>query len=388
MMPFLRDVGSGIRSNPARMGLVFFALCTGTIAFTLLLAVLEGLSNRSRDMLESFGAEVIMLRAESGGPTNQPLTEEQAQALRSQLPHARVASYRQTIVPNRVGSSPFNVILCDAELASIRSWPLFSGRFIDARDVRDSARVAVIAYSMHQRTGINPGDLIHLRDTPFEVVGIVRSTDDSLTRGGSTDVFVPLSTPPLWNHVEPPSRKLEAIYLAAPSSREVTALAQAARRVLAAPEHRRITTEWTTAESLLANLERLRVLIRATAGGVSLLCLLLGGSTLMSLMIASVRERVTEIGLRRALGARRRDIAALFIGEGILITLAASIAGVAFAMLGIHLLAGMIEGMPLQLATSTVFIPVVVALVIGGLCAGWPAISAALMPPAEALRSK
>jgi len=388
MMPFLRDVGGGIRANPARMGLVFFALCTGTIAFTLLLAVLEGLSNRSRDMLESFGAEVIMLHAESGGSANQPLTETQADALRGQLPQARVAAFRQTLVPNRAGGEPFSVVLCDAELAAIRSWPIFSGRFIDARDVRTASRVAVIAYSMHQRTGINPGDLIHLRDTPFEVVGIVRSTGDSLARGGAADVFVPLSTPPLWNHVEPPSRKVDAIYLAADTSREVPALAEAARRVLASPEHRRITVEWTTAESLLANLDRLRTLIRATAGGVSLLCLLLGGSTLMSLMIASVRERVTEIGLRRALGARRRDIAALFIGEGMLITLAASLAGVACALAGIHFLAGLLEGMPLEPAASTVFIPLVVALLIGGLCAGWPAISAARMPPAEALRSE
>lgn len=107
----------------------------------------------------------------------------------------------------------------------------------------------------------------------------------------------------------------------------------------------------------------------------------------MSLMIANVRERVTEIGLRRSLGARKIDIAGLFIGEGVLVSFMASVTGVVMSMLIVRLLAPRLEDFPLVTNSLTITLPLLAALFIGFVCTGWPAHVAASMAPAEALRN-
>jgi putative ABC transport system permease protein len=107
----------------------------------------------------------------------------------------------------------------------------------------------------------------------------------------------------------------------------------------------------------------------------------------MSLMIANVRDRVTEIGLRRAMGASRWDIALLFVIEACLITFMAAVT----ATLATHML--LLIGrnafpVPLSLGYPSILIPILVALLLGIISSYWPAKSAAEIMPSEALRNE
>jgi putative ABC transport system permease protein len=143
---------------------------------------------------------------------------------------------------------------------------------------------------------------------------------------------------------------------------------------------------WVTPEVLLRKVRRLQDTIALTVGSIAALCLVLGGTTLMSLMVANVRDRVTEIGLRTALGATPRDIAGLFVAEGALVAAAAGLVATA----GTHLLLLAGNGrlpVPVAVDAATVALPALVAVGLGIVFSYWPARTAARIMPAEALRN-
>jgi putative ABC transport system permease protein len=159
------------------------------------------------------------------------------------------------------------------------------------------------------------------------------------------------------------------------------------RELLTQPDQRVSGLAWITPESLLHRIRRLQRTIRLTVGSIAVLCLLLGGTTLTSLMVANVRDRVTEIGLRRALGATSRDIAVLFVWEACLVTAAAAVIGTAATHL-VLLLGRRGLPVPVHLGLVTLLVPVVVSLALGSASSYWPARSAAAIAPSEALRNE
>ncbi len=143
--------------------------------------------------------------------------------------------------------------------------------------------------------------------------------------------------------------------------------------------------EWITAEGMLAPLRRLERTVSLIGGGIAGLCLLLGGCTMMTLMLANVRERVLEIGLRRALGATTRDIVSLFVLEAAAVSLGAAFSGAALAWLGLHML-GQHLTIPATFESGVVATVILIVLALSALFASLPARVAAQIEPAEALR--
>ena len=143
---------------------------------------------------------------------------------------------------------------------------------------------------------------------------------------------------------------------------------------------------WVTPDSLISGVQNLRNTIGVTVGGVAVLCLLLGATTLVSLMVANVQDRIREIGLRLALGATRREIAALFVVEAGVVTTFAGIIGSILAYTAITFGQQYIP-VPTKTEWSSFLIPIGIALLIGLLSAYWPATIAAKINPSEALRN-
>jgi putative ABC transport system permease protein len=173
--------------------------------------------------------------------------------------------------------------------------------------------------------------------------------------------------------------------MSVPASRDFGRVVETGRRLLSQPDMRAGTPSWILPDSLRAGVKELQRTIAWTGGSVSALCLILGGLTLMSLMISNVRDRAGEIGLRRALGARPRDIAFLFFLEG---ELTAGTAAVCAGLI-VHLLfilGGPPTPFPLKLGASTALIPLAAAVVLAAVFSYGPARAAARIMPSEALR--
>lgn len=397
--PIARDIADDLRTRPGRAALSLMALGIGMTALTILLAILGGLDRRARKIISELGADVVaVVSASATGHGPRPaLSVRQLEVLRANLPQAAVSGVRIHENVSLRGDAFARVVAADERLLETRPWEVINGRFIDAQDLRGRARVAVASEGLARVLQLGPGSLVTLGDIPFQIIGIVRADSGAL----ETEATIPALTVPertIWvpRTVEPAWRASGAVDLDALDAvfvRPFNSLGRPAdtvrlvEQLLRQPDTRPGEFEVITPESLLARLRRLQRAIRFTAGSVAALCLLLGGATLSSLLVANVRDRIPEIGLRRALGAEPSDIAALFLAEAAALTSVSALLGSA---LGTIALVAVRANLPIEprLDALTLSIPLLLAVPLGALFSVGPARAAARIAPAEALRNE
>jgi len=393
-----RDVRDGIRTQPSRMGLSFLAITIGIASLTVLIVVLGGLKEKSRQIVKELGVNVvgILQQSEVDQDIRDSLQERHASLLALNLPDCLFSTIRRYDVPAIGTNKLLSVVATDSSLIHIRQWKLSDGRFIDHWDIEKRERKAVVSKSLSRQWNWGVGNLIMLRDTPFEIVGIVEVGGSALDTElgdlslmlGERVVFVPKTVIPYWM-IDPqePVQAIDGIFWRVPDSLNFTRVVYTAQNLLSQPDYRVSHLSWVTPESLLQGVKELQETIKLTVGSIAALCLILGGTTLMSLMIVNVRDRVTEIGLRRALGASQWDVAFLFVLEGCLVTGVAAVT----AILGTHLfliLRRQAFPVSLRFSFASILIPFIVAIILAIVSSYWPAKSAARIIPSEALRNE
>jgi putative ABC transport system permease protein len=272
----------------------------------------------------------------------------------------------------------------------IRAWPLQDGGMFSDSDVRGAAKVAVLGSKVKEQLFGDQSPINHvvrIKDIPFRVVGVL-SYKGGQTFGGDQDdiVLVPYTTAQ--------RRLLGITYLnnvmvSAVSERAVPEAVQQITELLRQRHRIRpgmdddffLFTQLemqTTAEST----SRVMTTLLASIAAVSLL---VGGIGIMNIMLVSVTERTKEIGLRRALGAKRKDIRVQFLAEATFLSLAGGVLGVAIGLTTARLLTG-IARWPTQVQPEVVMLAMAFASLVGVFFGWYPANRAARLDVIEALR--
>lgn len=390
------DIAEGLRAHMLRSLMIVGAVALGAFALTVLLAVAHGLARRTDALVRQLGEHTFVVLGGTSPPAGPGLRLQAGMAglLQSDLQDLDVSVTRSETAdvpdyPDRV-----QVTATDNRLASVRGWRITAGRFLDESDVARAQHEIVITQSLSDRWNLHVGNEITLGRTPFDIVGIVQTPQSSLEAEvlardiavPDFTVFVPYTVEPDWitGTFAPPSG-VDAIYVRAQDESPLAELAAKVSNLLSQTGMDAGQMKWVTPASLSLGLNRLKNMVTATAGGVAVLALVLGGITLVSLMVANVRDRVVEIGLRRAFGARTRDIVALFVVEALAITCGASLLGI-LAASAVLLTAGPWP-VPASLSGFAVCAPLAFGMLLGALSAWWPARLAARIQPALALRS-
>ena len=349
-------------------------------------------------MVDELGVNVIAIinQADVTETNKMGLRVQHASLLEQNLPGHTVATVRRYDVPTFGTNSFLSVVATDSTFADIRQWRLRDGRFLDSRDIDSRERSAVISHTLSSQWGWKTGDIIMLRNMPFNVVGIVETGGTALdTEVGNSDlilgervVFVPKTLVPYW--ADSSMRiddRLDAIFLRIPNSTSLESSEKISRRLLMEPGSHLEDISWVTPETLIQSINKLGNTISLAAGFVVALALFLAGTTLMSLMLTNVRSRITEIGLRRALGASRRDIISMFLMEACLITGIASVVAIGGTYLLLVLGRNALP-VPVSTGSGTIMIPLVAAFILSITFSYWPAKNAAEITPSEALRNE
>lgn len=389
------DVRDGVRAQPGRAGLTFATIALAAAALAVLLAILGGLQEKARRISRELGADV-MAAFQPGRASLDParrLGERHLRLLRRSLPGWSHSAVRVFEVPTLGSRRSVSVVATDEALLGIRAWRLAEGRFLDELDLRERRRSAVVSASLARLWNWRVGDLVMLERTPFKIVGAVEWGGASDAPSGHPDailgervVFVPVTVRAFeGSEASGPAPTVDAIFLRAPPGEDFGRAVGAAQRLLA-QDPRLEGVSWATPDTLVEGVRRLQRTLALALGSVVLLCLASGGTTLMSLMVANVKERVAEIGLRRALGATPGDIAALFTAEACTLAFAAAAAAVAATHLALALGRPWIP-VPLKLGPGTALTPLLVALGVAAAFSRWPAKRAAAIAPSEALRN-
>ena len=402
--------GHKLRSALTMLGVVF-----GVGAVISMLSIGAGAEREAMDMISRLGLRNVLLRAKT-------FEREEAQEIRKQSPGLSLRDTQAILdaVPGveliapKVEIDPWQVIAAGAkteatvlgvtdrhrELASLE---LASGRFLDGMDLLAHEQVAVIGPAVARDLfGYEPalGRDLKVDDVWLQVVGVLAGTgseSDSFegVSIGSTDrvVYLPVTTALSKFDRDPLDSPLSEIVvrLAAsgpgpdPSGADSRTAARVIDRLVGQLHAGAEDYELVVPEALLEQSRRTQRLFSLVMGSIAGISLLVGGIGIMNIMLATVLERTREIGVRRAVGARRRDILEQFLVESFAIS---ALGGAIGVLMGLGIARGIAAsaGWPTVVTPWSILLAVGVAVAVGMISGFYPARRAAELDPIESLR--
>ncbi|MEN9776001.1 MAG: hypothetical protein RL322_3071 [Pseudomonadota bacterium] len=391
--------------HPLRTGLAMLGMIVGVGSVVVMLAVAQGSQERVKQVMRSLGSNVLVVT--SGAPTSGGV--RQASGATPTITLGDVAAIAATPSVRAVSPTTWNSVqmVHDARnwlgpvqgawpgIIEIRDWQVVDGGLFDEQDLRTAARKAVIGATVAEKlfAGQPPvGESFRIRNVPFTVVGVLARKGHSLDGWDFDDiVYVPLTTVrrDLFGSAFPD--RVHRVLVEADRADRL-AQVEADVRLLLRTRHRigegleddfMIRRQDSFYESEQRTAGAMRTLL-ATIASVSLL---VGGIGIMNIMLVTVTERTREIGLRMAIGARRRDIAVQFLLEAMTVCVVGGVVGlvsgiavawIAAAQFGVDAI------VTLQAAGAAL-----AASALAGICFGlYPALRAARLTPAQALRAE
>ena len=402
---------SSLTSNKLRAGLTLLGVVIGVAAVITLMAIGKGVQQTITERISSLGTNVLFVRpgqSSVGGVsraqgTAATLTLEDAYALADPVfapSVAMVAPELSSTAQVVAGSKNTNTRIYGVtpEYQEVRNFHLSSGRFISMGNLDNNSQVAVLGSEVAETLfGFRDpvGQMVRINGRQFDVIGVLESKGGG-NRFFSLDdqVLVPITTAYHRLASQRTARGGINVQNINVSVRDVESIDSAIREVstvlrlrhrITGDDDFTISSQQETIETLRETTNTFVVFLGAIAG----ISLLVGGIGIMNIMLVSVTERTREIGIRKAMGAKRRDILLQFVTEATLLSLGGGIMGVLLGWALSWLLNGRsLLGQP----TQTVFSPeiAVLALVVSaaiGLFFGiYPAMRAARLHPIDALR--
>ncbi len=400
---FLEALNS-LTANKLRSGLTALGIVIGVAAVVAMLAIGEGATNSITSQIESIGSNLLFVRSGGESSNPEPLTLSDAEAIGNAIQAPSVAAVApilqgQVVVAVAGASTNSTAVGVTPEYFVVQSTGLSEGQMITAAQNEEQASVALlgteVADELFGRTSNLIGESVRINGQIFRVIGVLE--EEGGTNFGSADnqVLVPLSTAQVRLMRRQANDQVDLIYVQASSSETVAAAVEEVSQVLRA---RHLSTlgeddfSIQNTQSILDTASAITGTLTLFLGGIAGISLLVGGIGIMNIMLVSVIERTREIGLRKAMGARRRSIQLQFLIESSLLSLGGGIIGILLGW-GISRLVsgiGSFGGNPLNPVVSldSILLAVIFSTAVGVFFGLYPAARAAKLEPVEALRSE
>ncbi len=393
----IRRAVASLRAHALRSALSILGILFGVASITAMSSVTEGAKREALSQIGELGADTLVarVRATTAGAARPELTIEDAARLRSALPGLLTVAPLRTasvLIPGPNGAIPATLVGASETYALAARYTLARGRSLTSLDVDERRRIAIlgaeIAFAAFPE-GSPLGQRIRIGDDVFDVVGVLepraarrksRSPLPVLGRDLNRSVIVP------WNSIPGTGseRAIDEVLMRLERSRDAQAVAAAARRTLE-PSLGRDAVELVVPLEVLRQQQRTQTVFGAVTGATSLICLLVGGVGIMNILLASVSERVREIGIRRAVGATREDIAAQFLAEGALLSAFGGVLGLLLGAAAALLIQSW-ASWPIAAAPFVVALGFLTSILTGVAAGGYPAWKASHLQVMEALR--
>ena len=403
---YLRSALAAIRLNAMRSLLTALGVIIGVASVIVMSAIGSGARQEVERSISRLGTNMLTVSpgsarmgpSQGGAGTAPPLSEDDMQAIRERIAGVEAVtaslSVGATVVyGNQNWSTSINGT--SASYPLVRDWDVAEGRYFDSAEVVRGAKVAVVGSTVARQLfggGAAVGERMRIAGAPFEVIGVMETRGQA---GGFRDqddvIFIPVTTARarlVGQSVTVPNQvgsilvKIEDGGDLANAQDEITGLLQQRRRIRPGEQDDfRIRNVAEIVQARTAAQRTLTWLLAATAA----VSLVVGGIGIMNIMLVSVTERTREIGLRLAVGARRRDILAQFLTESIVLCLAGGLIGLALG-LGAAYAISVMAGWPVLISSMIIMIGIGASASVGIAFGYIPARKAAHLNPIDALR--
>jgi putative ABC transport system permease protein len=416
----VRAVRLGVRSlllHKLRSLLTTLGVLFGTSSVIAMLAIGEGASEEAQDQIRQLGSQNVILRSvkpredfatgsqQTSRVVTYGLTDEDLARVAETFPCVdRVVPVREIYEEVRYLERAMNprVLATLPVYLDVTNRVLADGRFLDPQDEESVANVCVLSDEVARYLfPFEPalGKEVKVGADYYRVVGTllgrVRTPDDPAPGSSSTaEVFIPLETGRKWYggmqvKIRAGSREMEEvdlheIVIAVDEPQNVPLVAAASREMLSR-NHKEPDYEIVVPLELLQRAEATKRIFNIVLGSIASISLLVGGIGIMNVMLATVTERTREIGIRRALGAKRRHIVTQFLVETVVLSVGGGLLGVAVG-LGIPLLVEHFADMRTIVTATAPLLAFAISAGVGVVFGLYPAWRAAHMDPVEALR--
>ncbi len=404
-MSFIATIRVALRAlaaNKARTALTMLGIVIGVGAVVAMVSLGAGASQSVADRIQGLGSNLLTVSPGAGGGgfggarqalgSADSLTVRDGEAILANVPNvvsisAEYNGRSQVVYLSNNINSSINGVTSDYE--AVRNTSVQVGRFISASDVRTSDRVAVVGQNV-------VGDLfgsddpvgkhVKIENIPFTVIGVLGSEGGTGFNSPDDAIFIPLTT------AQNRLYGVDYVTQLGVEISETEAMAQAqddigwlllGRHELSDPEEAdfRITNQ----QDILETVGEVTGIMTALLGGIAGISLLVGGIGIMNIMLVSVTERTREIGLRKAVGAKRRDILRQFLTESVTLSVIGGLVGIMLGFAGAQVMSDLLNTQTL-VTTNSVILAFVFSAAVGIFFGIYPAIRASRLSPIDALK--
>jgi putative ABC transport system permease protein len=401
---------SAVWTHRFRSLLTILGIVIGITTVVTVASLLSGLRQGVVTFFDELGPDNVFLFKTSGDPGQQgsekerrrrPIKQEYAEQIRRYCTSCADIGI-ELFIPNIVGGKPItarvpgfesdnlSMLGATANLMSLSPRDFAQGRFFTADEEARNLRVASIGFSLAEAlfpAGDAVGRTMMVDGAEYTIVGVFAKAKGGFfgENGLDTNVTIPLKTATLRY---PQIDRFMIISKARPGMRmdaleEVRGIMRKIRRLPTGVED---DFSLSTPDQIIQQFDRITGLIGLVAIAISALGLLVGGIGVMNIMLVSVTERTREIGVRKAIGARRRDIVGQFLIEAMTLTGVGGVLGIVISILITMLVGALVPALPSSVPSWALIAGFSSSVAVGLFFGTWPAIKAARLDPVEALR--
>jgi putative ABC transport system permease protein len=398
----LRSLGA----NKLRSALTMLGIIIGVGAVIALVAAGAGAQAQVTEQFQSLGSNLLVVSPGAarfrgvsfGASTGKSLTNADVDAI------AQLGTAIAAIAPEY--SSRAQVVYGDqntqttvdgvtAAYLAVRNWQVASGRFIDDLDIRSQSKVvalgATVVTDLFGSAGVDPlGKMVKINRENYQVIGVMASKGSAGGFENQDDiVFIPLSTAQI-KFGGAGNTTVRSINVQAVSAdkmelaeAQLTAILRA-RHGLTGSQSNDFTVQNQT--QIVQIVQQTSQTFTVLLSSIAAISLVVGGIGIMNIMLVSVTERTREIGIRKAVGARRRDILSQFLVEAVVLGFVGGVVGVLAGYAGAQLVTPLLGGTQALVTSGSVVMAMTVSIAVGLFFGIYPASRAAALHPIDALR--
>ena len=388
-----------IKAQPLRASLIILAMSIGIASVTLLTALGESARSYIVDEFTALGTHLLIVlpgRTETTGgqppifgETPRDLTLADANAL---LKIRHIAA----MAPVNIGSAPVSsqglerettILGSTAALRQVRHLNMAEGQFLPDMEIDKSLPVCVIGQTIKEQLfagGRTLGQWLRINDRRFRVIGVLASEGQSIGVGFDEIVVIPVaSAQVLFN-----THSLFRILLETKSKPAMYLAVEQIRKIIKARHEGEDDVTIITQDSVVSTFDEILKALTLTVASIAGISLAVAGILVMNVMLVSVSQRTSEIGLLKALGATGSQLQWLFLTEAALLSLAGAVLGILLGQLAIMVLQTVYPNFPVVLPVWALIAALVVSLTTGLLFGVLPARKAARLDPVQALSKR